>query len=155
MSLSYSIDHIPTSTITDFAVPAPIGDAYLAALSPLPLPKGESETRYAITTGDTSSPAVLVYRSGDFERKTGLIKRIGGGLATFAREIDSVSGLSRKAPISVNTTINVPMDFQVEAADLAYLFLAHVVQFAPDGDQTVAGLTAYFSRLLFGVTKLK
>lgn len=155
MTLSYSLDHIPTSTAVDFAVPSPIGDAYLAKLAPLPAVNGESETRYAVISGDTSSPAILTYRSGDAVRKTGTIKRIGSGLSTWARESDSVTGLSRKALIAVNTTFNVPTDFKVEAEDLAYLLVAHMIQFAPDGDQTVAGIASYMSKLLFGVTALK
>jgi hypothetical protein len=153
MTLTYSIDHAPTTTEAVNVEVAEKSGMTLVGTTTDPK-TGEVVSTYVLATGDNSFPANVVYRAALQARSTGNIRRISMTFSTWARKSDSVSGTDTVKPLTGTISFNIPADFTVEVADLnnvlgslmSYMYLS-VTASVRD--------TTWLQKLLYGIPQVK
>jgi len=152
MSLTYTIDHA-VSTVEDVSVQV-ANKAALALIKTADDGNGGVTSEYAINTGDPTYPAMVTYRSAVVTPKgKPSYRRISVTMSSWARVADSVTGLDKVAPIQGTISVNVPLDFSVEVADLNE-FVGNLYSFTYPSVTTKLRATGTLSKLLFGISQL-
>lgn len=153
MTLTYSLDHTPTSVESvNIEVPE---KANMVLQSTSTDPKtGECVSIYVISTGDNSYPATVTYRTSVQKRSTGLIRRCSVTFDTWATRSDSVSGLDTKKPFSGTISMNMPSDITIETAD-ADDFIGNLFGYLYLSVTAGARDTTWLAKLLFGIPQVK
>jgi len=150
MSLSYSLDHVPTS-VEDVSVEvAPKSEMTLQGTDTV---NGVLTSAYRLASGDNAFPADVTYRSEIQNRGGAQVHRISMTFATWAVKTDSVSGVETRAPINLTLSINMPADMTVEVADLDDL-IGNGFSFMYPSVTTKVRSTAWLQKLLYGVTQV-
>jgi hypothetical protein len=150
MAITYSIDRVSTN-VADVAVPQLAQSTFSLVSTTRDAAAGTSESIYSVPTGDPLYPTTIVVRFAKNPKDRNGTRRLTLAINTFAREVDSVSGVETVNPISAALSLQVPAA-TVEAADLAALIgnlygLSFNTLTAKVPDTTV------ISELLFGITQ--
>lgn len=152
MTITYSIDHAIGTTESVNVEQAAKSELTLIRTQVDPK-TGDVTSQYVLSSGDSSYPATVTYRSQLNDRNGGGTRRISCTLSTWATADDSVSGNVKKSAISATFSVNVPQDVQVELADIDDL-VGNCFSFLYPSVSAGARSTAYLSKLLFGVSQV-
>lgn len=152
MTITYALDHVPTSTESVNVEVAPKSE--MALIKTYVDPKtDELVSEYRIASGDEVYPASVVFRYGVQSRKTGDVRRISMTFYTWATKTDSVTGEVAHEPISSSVQFLLPAQMTVEVADLDDL-VGNTFSFLYLSVTTGARSTAWLQALLYGRTQL-
>lgn len=152
MTISYSLDHVSSST--------EVVNVELAAKSEMTLrstsvdPKtGETTSVYVLASGDMNYPATVTYRTAIQNRANGAKRRISMTFSTWAVQTDSVTGEEVRKEISTSISLLVPGDLTLELADIDDL-IGVAFSFMYASVSSGARNTGYLQKLLYGVPQV-
>jgi hypothetical protein len=153
MTLTYTLDHVPSTTE---AVNVEVAEKSTMTLQSTDTdPKtGEIVSTYVLASGDDAYPAYVTYRAANQTRSTGKIRRVSMTLQTWATKSDSVSGTDTKSLILGQISLNIPTDFTVEVADLMQM-LGSMFSFMYFSVTASVRETTWLQKLLYGIPQVK
>jgi hypothetical protein len=153
MTVTYTIRQVG-GTYADYTMPK-LSESSFIETQIVDLPNGGSRRTYKIGSGDNTTPATFVVQSKPNENGNGGTGTNNVLIAfnTYADATDSVTGEILTSPISAVLTINVPLTFPIEVADLRNL-VENLYAFTYDTLTSKVPDTARLSKLaLFGGTQ--
>jgi hypothetical protein len=148
MSLSYSIDHVVTSTESVNVEVAAKSEMTLVATDN-DAKSGDVVSTYVLASGDTAFPGTVSYRVGNQSRGGAPVRRISITFSTWAAETDSVSGAIVRKPANFTVSMNLPADMTLELADINQA-LGNLFSFLYASVSAGARNTGYLQKLLYG-----
>lgn len=152
MTVTYSIDHCPTTTESVNVEVAPKSEFALIRTY-TDNTSGELVSEYRLASGDELYPATVAYRYGIQTRKTGNVRRISVTFYTWATKTDSVAGTVEYEPINSTIQFILPAQMTIEVADLDD-FLGNTLSFMYGSVSAGARSTGYLQALLYGRTQV-
>jgi len=153
MSITYSIDHVPTS-VEDVSVEvAAKSEMTLRQVSTDPK-TGEISAEYVLASGDDNYPATITYRTVLQRRNSALKRRISMTFQTWATASNSVSGEDTKKEISGTVSMILPSEMTLELADLDD-FLGNIFSMMYLSVTTKVRDTTWLQKLLYGIPQVK
>ena len=150
MTVTYSIEHVPTS-VEDVSIEvAPKSEMTWVATYTDPN-TGELVTDYRLASGEDLYPARISYRVGTQTRKGKSVRRISMTYYTWAKRSDSVTGVDTREECSASVQFFLPAGMTIELADLDdFLGVAFSAMYA--SVTTKVRDTGYLQKLLYGVS---
>lgn len=115
-------------------------------------PDGSISTQYLVPGVDANYPVILTVRNFRDAKKPDSLRRAALSLSAWARDVDSVSGLTILKPITITTTIYIPgmsvetVDVLTGVENLFGLFFHTLTSKVPD--------TLAMAAIIAGATKL-
>jgi hypothetical protein len=152
MTISYSLDHTPSSTESVLVEVAPKSEMTLRATDADPK-TGAVTATYVLASGDAAYEATVVYRIESQTRSDGPKRRVSMTFSTWATVSDSVAGTDKKSPISGTISLLIPADLTTELADMDD-FIGTLFSFLYASQSSGARNTGYLQKLLYGVPQV-
>lgn len=152
MTVTYALDHVPTTTESVNVEVAPKSEMALIRTY-TDSNTGELVSEYRLASGDEIYPSTVVYRYGVQTRKSGSVRRISMTFFTWASKTDSDTGITTREQVSSTVSLLLPATMTVEVADLDD-FIGTMFSFLYASVTTGARSTAWLQALLYGRTQL-
>lgn len=152
MSLSYTIDHVVTTTEAVNIEVAAKSELTLISTD-VDAKSGDVVSTYILASGDAQFPAYVSYRISAQSRGGSPVRRIQVSFNTWASETDSVTGIIVRKPVSGSIALTVPADLTLELADVMQL-AGNLFSFLYPSVSSSVRSTAYLSKLLYGAPQV-
>lgn len=152
MTVTYSIDHTPTTT-ESVNVEVAEKSAFSFVRTTVDEKTGENSSIYVLSSGDATLPATVTFRTALSQNGKGPSRRISVTFSTFARSDDSVTGEVKTYPINATISVTIPQNVQVELADIGNL-LGNLFSLLYPSVSAGVRSTAWLAKLLFGVSQV-
>jgi hypothetical protein len=152
MTITYSLDHVPSSTESVLVEVAPKSEFTLVS-SDIDPKTGAVTTTYQLASGDNAWPATVVYQSVLQDRPTGKVRFVSVTFNTWARASNDVSGIDTVKPVSAKASFTMPGDMTIEVADFDDL-IGTLFSFQFASQSSGARNTGYISKLLYGASQV-
>lgn len=153
MALSYSLDHVPSSTESVLVEVAAKTEMTLQS-NTTDQKTGEQTCVYVLASGDMNFPATVTYRSAIQNRSDGKKRRVSMTFSTWATTTDSVAGTDSKKEISSTISLLLPADATIELADVDDL-IGVTFSWMYLSQSSGARDTTWLQKLLYGVPQVK
>lgn len=153
MTLTYSLDHVPSTTESVAVEVAAKSEMTLQSNSTDPK-TGEQTCVYVLASGDMNFPATVTYRIGLQNRSDGKKRRVSMTFSTWATVADSVTGIDTKKEISSTFSMLLPADVTIELADVDDL-IGTTFSWLYLSQSAGARDTTWLQKLLYGVPQVK
>jgi len=148
MTITYSVDHLPSSTESVTVEVAPKSELTLQSSDTDPK-TGEVTATYVLSSGDIRFPAYVVYRVTPQNRASGSVLRISMTFSTWAVMSDSVSGIDTRKPITSTISMILPADISVSTANVDKL-LGEIFSLMYSSVSSGTRTTTWLQKLLYG-----
>lgn len=152
MSLTYSLDHVVSSTESVLVEVAAKSEMVLQSTVTDPKTSAVTST-YVLASGDNSYPATVVYRTELQKRGGDLVRRASVTFNTWAVRADDIAETETRKPVSGTFAFVLPSDMNIELADLDD-FIGNVFSFLYASQSSGARNTGFLAKILFGIPQV-